>query len=75
MIPYFTTRNVFEALMSSIGITSVILLAFGYTKSRVTGCSHRDSALGALQTLCIGGAAAGASYGIVKGINSSGAFH
>ncbi|EME82964.1 uncharacterized protein MYCFIDRAFT_137140 [Pseudocercospora fijiensis CIRAD86] len=74
MIPYFATRRVSEALIASIGITSIILLAFGYTKSRVTGCSQRDSALGALQTLFIGGAAAGVSYGIVKGINSSKAF-
>ncbi|KXT05189.1 hypothetical protein AC578_8438 [Pseudocercospora eumusae] len=74
MIPYFATRRVSEALIASIGITSIILLAFGYTKSRVTGCSQRDSGLGALQTLFIGGAAAGVSYGIVKGINSSKAF-
>jgi VIT1/CCC1 family predicted Fe2+/Mn2+ transporter len=71
MIPYFATRNIPEALFSSIGITTGMLLIFGYVKSTVTGCSKKDSSLGALQTLLIGGIAAGVSYGIVKGMNSS----
>ncbi|EMF14306.1 protein CCC1 [Sphaerulina musiva SO2202] len=71
MIPYFVTKQINEALFVSIGITVVILLAFGYVKGKATGCSVRDSAIGAVETLFIGALAAGVSYGIVKGINSS----
>ncbi len=71
MIPYFATRHMNEALFSSMGITVVILLAFGYVKAKVTGCSAKDSVIGAVETLVIGALAASVSYGIVKGINSS----
>lgn len=71
MIPYFATKHINEALFSSIGITVVILLVFGYVKAKVTGCSGKDSAIGAIETLFIGALAAAVSYGIVKGINSS----
>ncbi|KAF2170121.1 hypothetical protein M409DRAFT_36014 [Zasmidium cellare ATCC 36951] len=72
MIPYFAFKhNVNNALLTSIGITGVVLLAFGYTKALVTGTSHRDAAWSALQTLTIGALAAGVSYGIVRGVNES----
>ncbi|PPJ53944.1 hypothetical protein CBER1_05846 [Cercospora berteroae] len=71
MIPYFATKHINEALFSSIGITVVILLVFGYVKAKITGCCARDSAIGAVETLFIGALAAGVSYGIVKGVNSS----
>ncbi|USW53734.1 Putative Ccc1 family protein [Septoria linicola] len=71
MIPYFATKHINEALFSSIGITVVILLVFGFVKAKVTGCSGKDSAIGAIETLFIGALAAAVSYGIVKGINSS----
>ncbi|GIZ42930.1 hypothetical protein CKM354_000617700 [Cercospora kikuchii] len=71
MIPYFATKHINEALFSSIGITVVILLVFGYVKAKITGCCAKDSAIGAVETLFIGALAAGVSYGIVKGVNSS----
>lgn len=71
MIPYFATKNVTHALFVSIGITFVILLAFGFIKNYITVKTKRSGLYGAIQTLCIGTLAAGTSYGIVRGINSS----
>lgn len=70
MIPYFAMRSTTHALFFSIGITVVILLAFGYVKNYVTIQTKRAGLYGALQTLCIGLLAAGTSYGIVRAINS-----
>jgi hypothetical protein len=36
MIPYFAMTDVTHALFFSIGITVVILLAFGFTKNYIT---------------------------------------
>lgn len=71
MIPYFAMRNVNHALFVSIGITVFILLVFGYSKARFTGTSQLDAFISALQTLMVGVLAAGTSYGIVRGVNSS----
>ena len=68
MIPYFAMKNVTHALFVSIGITVVILLAFGYVKAVVTGTSKKGAVRGALETLVVGVLAAAASYGIVKGL-------
>lgn len=70
MIPYFILHRTSTALFVSIGITGVVLLAFGYSKALVTGTGHRDACWSALQTLVVGAIAAGVSWGIVKGINS-----
>lgn len=70
MIPYFAVHNVNKALFASIGITVFILLGFGYVKGIFTGTSQKVAIVSALQTLAVGAAAAGASYGIVRGINS-----
>ena len=71
MIPYFALANVNHALFTSIGITAAVLVVFGYVKALVTGCRHVDAAWSALQTLVVGAVAAGASYGIVRGVNSA----
>lgn len=71
MIPYFAVRDVNTALFISIGITVVILLLFGYTKSIITGTGQKSAIFSALQTLIVGALAAGASYGIVRGVNAS----
>lgn len=71
MIPYFALQNVNHALFVSIAITVVILLAFGYIKNWYTIRTKRSGAYGAIQTLIVGALAAGVSYGIVKGIDSS----
>jgi len=72
MIPYFAFRIVDHALFTSIGITVVILVGFGYVKALVTGTSHRDAGWSAVQTLVVGAVAAGMSYGIVRAVNSGG---
>ena len=71
MIPYFATQNVTHALFISIGITVIILLVFGYIKNRITVGTKRAGVYGALQTLLVGALAAGASYGIVRAIDSA----
>lgn len=69
MIPYFAFKNVVHALYTSIGITVVVLLVFGYGKARIAGIKGSDCIYSALQTLVVGVLAAGTSYGIVYGIN------
>ena len=71
MIPYFAMQNVTHALFISIGITVIILLGFGYIKNRITVGTKRAGVYGALQTLLVGALAAGASYGIVRAIDST----
>ncbi|KIW89904.1 uncharacterized protein Z519_09333 [Cladophialophora bantiana CBS 173.52] len=71
MIPYFAIHRATHALFVSIGITAIILIVFGYLKCAYAGCNRRQSIWGAVQTLCIGATAAGASYGIVRAVDSS----
>jgi VIT1/CCC1 family predicted Fe2+/Mn2+ transporter len=71
MTPYFAVKDVTTALFISIGITVVILLAFGYTKSIIKGTGQKSAVFSAFQTLLVGALAAGASYGIVRGVNAS----
>lgn len=68
MIPYFATRDVTHALFISIGITVAILLLFGFFKN-YSMVRKKRSGRGAIQTLSVGVIAAGASYGIVYGID------
>jgi len=70
MTPYFTHPDVNHALFISIGITAVMLVAFGYVKAIFTGTCRKGAVESAVQTLFVGVLAAGSSYGIVKGINS-----
>jgi len=70
MIPYFAIRNVNHALFTSIGITIVILLVFGYVKAIITGTNKRSTVWSAFQTLIIGAVAAGTSYGIVRAVDN-----
>ena len=67
MIPYFALKNVNHALFISIGITLLMLIAFGYVKAIVTGCTRNDAVVSAMQTVLTGVLAAGTSYGIVRG--------
>jgi vacuolar iron transporter family protein len=71
MIPYFAVKNVNTALFISIGITIVILVVFGYSKALITGTGQKSAVVSAIQTLLVGALAAGASYGIVRGVNAS----
>ena len=71
MIPYFIVKRANIALFISIAVTAVILLAFGFYKSRFLGASYSQSFLSAFKTLLIGAVAAGASYGIVRAIDAA----
>lgn len=72
MIPYFVTKDVTCALFVSIGITTVILILFGFIKNYVNIKTTRSGLIGAIETLSVGAIAAGASYGVVYGIDHSG---
>ena len=69
MIPYFAYQNVLHALYTSIGVSVVVLLIFGYTKAIVTGTKKKEACLSAVQTLIVGAIAASTAYGIVRGVN------
>ncbi|KHN94531.1 uncharacterized protein MAM_07586 [Metarhizium album ARSEF 1941] len=69
MVPYFLLADIRDALLVSVAVTVVILLAFGYVKNYVAIRNHRAGAWGALQTLVIGVLAAGTSYLIVKALD------
>ncbi|KAE9962604.1 hypothetical protein BLS_000123 [Venturia inaequalis] len=71
MIPYFIYKNIMHALYTSIGISVVVLILFGYVKAIVIGQKKRHAVYSAIQMLAIGTLAAGASYGIVTGVNAS----
>lgn len=71
MIPYFATRTTTTALFISIGITTFILIVFGFLKARMFGCTTIQSVKSAVITLGIGAAAAGSSYGIVRALDSA----
>jgi vacuolar iron transporter family protein len=71
MIPYFAVSDVRTALFISIGLAVFVLIAFGFLKARLFGATNIQSMKSAGSTLLIGAVAAGASYGIVRGIDSS----
>jgi vacuolar iron transporter family protein len=63
--PYLVFHSSREALVWSAVVTLVALAVFGYIKGRFTGSRPRRSAL---QTVVIGGLAAGAAFLIAKAI-------
>jgi vacuolar iron transporter family protein len=71
IIPYFAFTDVHHALFTSIGITVLVLVIFGYAKAMIAGTGRRECVESAVQTLSVGALAAGTSYGIVYGINHS----
>jgi len=75
MIPYFRMTDVTHALFVSIGITVVMLVLFGAVKNWLTIKTKRSAVYGAFQTLCVGVLAAGTSYGIVRGLDSTDPVH
>ena len=67
MIPYFIfTKDVYRALWTSIAVTAVVLITFGFIKSKLAGTGTKDACIGSLQTLVLGSIAAGVAYGVVK---------
>lgn len=59
LIPYMLVRDIATALQISIIATGLALLCFGAIKGQFTGVNKLKSAL---QTLLVGGTAAGAAY-------------
>ncbi|TFK52950.1 DUF125-domain-containing protein [Heliocybe sulcata] len=74
LLPYFFIQQAHVALMWSCIITGVILLIFGVVKARVTGAAGSGIGgyiWGAVSTLMVGGAAAGAAYAIVAALEGA----
>jgi len=68
LFPYFFIARAHVALLYSCILTGIILLVFGAVKARITGAAGKGFIgylWGAVSTLLVGGAAAGAAYGIV----------
>jgi VIT1/CCC1 family predicted Fe2+/Mn2+ transporter len=59
LVPYMFTKDIGTALQISVAATGVALLCFGAVKGHFTGVNKIKSAL---QTLLVGGLAAGAAY-------------
>lgn len=72
MLPYFFLASAARALLVSVAVTVVILLAFGFLKNWVTIRTRKAGFWGALQTLVVGAAAAGTSYVIVRLLDTGG---
>jgi len=73
LLPYFFIQQAFRALIYSCILTGTVLLIFGVVKARVTGAATAEGGIrsyvwGAFSTLMVGGAAAGAAYGIVAAL-------
>jgi VIT1/CCC1 family predicted Fe2+/Mn2+ transporter len=68
LIPYFFIPRAHIALIYSCIITGAVLLLFGAVKAHVTGAGIGIGGYlwGAVNTLMVGGLAAGAAFGIVK---------
>ena len=54
MIPYFAFTNVYLALYTSMGVTVVILILFGYLKANLFGATALQSFKSAVFTLVYG---------------------
>ncbi len=67
LAPYMTGRSLPSALAASVTITLVALLVFGGVKGRLTGAG---TVRNALQTVLIGGLAAGAAYLLARLLNA-----
>jgi len=67
LAPYAFPQPVQSALLVSVVVTGIALAAFGAVKARYTGTSSLRSAL---QTLAVGGIAAGVAFGIGRAVAS-----
>jgi vacuolar iron transporter family protein len=67
LLPYMTERSLSSALTASVAITLFALLIFGGVKGRLTGSGTVRSAV---QTVVIGGLAAGAAYLLARLLSS-----
>jgi vacuolar iron transporter family protein len=67
LAPYMALQNLQTALAASVAITLVALFVFGGVKGRLTGSGAGRSAI---QTVVIGGIAAGAAYLLARALSS-----
>lgn len=65
LLAYFFVRDVHQALIASVAITGVALLAFGAAKASLTSV---PVVRGALETLLVGGLAAGIAFAVARAI-------
>ncbi|HTW82505.1 MAG TPA: VIT1/CCC1 transporter family protein [Candidatus Sulfotelmatobacter sp.] len=65
LAPYALVVDAHQALLWSIGCTSIALLVFGAVRARIL---NARVLLGALQTWAIGALAAGAAYGLARAV-------
>jgi VIT1/CCC1 family predicted Fe2+/Mn2+ transporter len=63
LVPYMTLSSTRAALGVSVAVTLIALAVFGYVKGRFTGLPPTRSAL---QTVLIGGLAAGAAFALAR---------
>ncbi len=63
LAPYVLIHEIRPALLTSIAVTMLSLLVFGYVKARVTGTGRFR---GALQTFLIGGIAATVAFALAR---------
>ena len=63
LAPYIAFRDIKTAFYFSVGFTLTALAVFGFVKGKFTGVSKVKSAL---QTVLVGGAAAGVAYTLAK---------
>ncbi len=68
LLPYMLASSAAEALVISVGITLFALLVFGAVKGKLTGAGAVRSGV---QTVVIGGLAAGVAYGLAKALSHS----
>jgi VIT1/CCC1 family predicted Fe2+/Mn2+ transporter len=67
LLPYVLLHDSTDALLASVAITLVALFVFGGVKGKLTGAGTLRSSL---QTISIGGVAAGAAYALARALNS-----
>jgi vacuolar iron transporter family protein len=63
LIPYMIASKVSTALLFSVIVTAIALFGFGYGKNKMVGLSPLR---GGIQTILIGGVAAGAAFLIAR---------
>ncbi|KAK4183053.1 VIT family-domain-containing protein [Podospora australis] len=77
LIPYFVVKKLTTALYVSVGVMAVALFLFGYVKTAAvvgfgTGERRGKCFVGGAQMVVVGGMAAGAAMGLVKGFAAVG---
>lgn len=67
LLPYMFISTAQDAMFTSVAVTLIALLFFGYIKGRFTG---NRPFISALQTAIIGALASAAAYGMAKAVQA-----